>query len=128
MWQAHQHLFSCIQGEDEDIEDHFDCFENNAEVTESNGSELGIEDDSIQRDETFNNPCQAKQEAEENVEAARARTREKFLACGSLVGCGKKRFGKLTKDLGNNCAFGDDEHPSSMQKVHEHSMNHENTS
>ena len=57
---------------------------------ENNGSELGIKDDLWQNDEVHKNLSEADQDKEENVTAAQARTREKFLACGSLAGCDKK--------------------------------------
>ena len=117
--------FSCVQKEDEDIKDHFDGFENQVEVTENDGGELGTEMELSQQDESFSELSQSEQELEANVKADKARTREKFLAHGSLAGCDKKRFGNLTEDPENNFTFGNNECPETMQKVHEHSMNHE---
>ena len=59
-------------------------------MTENNGSELGIEDKSWWNDKVHKNPSEADQDKDENIQAAQARTREKFLVCGSLAGCDKK--------------------------------------
>ena len=55
LWHTHKQLFSCVQREDEDIEDYFDCFKNDVEVTENNDGKLGIKDDPVQQDEMFKN-------------------------------------------------------------------------
>ena len=84
MWHAHKQLHSCIQKEDEDTKDCFDRFKNQAEVTENNGGELGTENELMQQDETFTNSLQSEKQDVANMDAAKERTREKFLACGDL--------------------------------------------
>ena len=93
-------------------------------MMENDSGEFGIKDDSWKNDEVHKNSSKADQDKDENIQAAQARTREKFLAHGSLAGCNEKRFGNLTKDLENDCTFGNDKCPSTMQKAHKHLMNH----
>ena len=57
---------------------------------ENNCSELGIKDEPWQNEKVHKNLSEADQDKEENVTAAQARTREKFLVFGSLAGCKKK--------------------------------------
>ena len=99
MWHAHKQSFSFAQKEDEDTKDSFDRFENHVEAMENNGGELGMENESLQQDKMFSKLSNAEQEVESAIKEAIERTREKFLACSLLVGCDKKRFGNLTKDL-----------------------------
>ena len=77
----------------------------------------------MQQDKTHAKLSQLEQQDDANINAAKERTREKFLACGTLAGCDKRRFGNLTEDLENNHTFGDNECPTTMQKSHECSMN-----
>ena len=59
-------------------------------MMENDGGKLGIEDKSWQNDKVHKNLSEADQDKDENIQAAQARTREKFLVCGSLAGCDKK--------------------------------------
>ena len=124
-WHAHEQLFMCVYREEEDIKDCCDGHKNIAEMIENDNGKLGIEDDSWKNDEVCKNSSKADQDLDENTQAAQVRTREKFLVCGLLAGCDEKRFGNLTKDLENDCTFGDNEFPVAMQKAHECLMNHE---
>ena len=92
MWHAHKHFFSCMQKKDKDMKDHFDRFKNHVEVTENNGGELGTEAELSLQDKMFSESSDVKQKVESNIEAAKERTGEKFLAYGSLAGCDKKNL------------------------------------
>ena len=59
---------------------------------ENNGGELGIKDKLWQNNKVHENLSEADQDEEENVTAAQARTREKFLVHGSLAGCNEKNI------------------------------------
>ena len=90
MWHACKQPFSCTQKEEEDTKDYFDRFKNHVEVTENNGGELGTEEESLLQDKTFSELSEADQKDENDIKAAKERTREKFLAYGLLAGCDKK--------------------------------------
>ena len=124
MWHAYKQLHQCIQKEDEDIKTHYDRFKNNVEVIENNGGELGTEIKLLEQDKIFNDLSDREKQDEDNIKEAKERNREKFLACGILASCDKKRFGNLTEDLENNYTFGDNKYPVTQHKAHEYLMNH----
>ena len=124
MWHAYKQLYSIIQKEDEDIKDYYDRFKNQVEVIENNGGELGTEKELLQQDNIFKNLSESEKRDDDNINEAKARTREKFLAYGILAGCDKRRFGSLTEDLENNYTLGDNKYPITMQKSYEYIMNY----
>ena len=85
-----QTIASVCTKKDEDIENHFNQFENDVEVTENNGGELVTEEKLLSQDKRFSELSQVDKENEDNIEASKERTREKFLSCKSLAGHDKK--------------------------------------
>ena len=124
MWHAYKQVFQCIQKEDEDIKTFFERFKNHVEVIENNGGELGMETKLLKYDETYKNMTTREQQNINNIEEAKKRNRERFLAYGLLANCDKKRFGNLTEDLENSYTFGDNKYPTTQQKAYDYLMNY----
>ena len=123
MWRAYKSVYNLTMREDEDTTAYYESFKNQVTVVENYGGTIGQDQKLYENEDIYQKMNNRQQDLRTNIDAAKERARDQFLAFGFLANCDKKRFGDVVNDLDNMFTFGDDKYPRTLQKAHEYLKN-----
>ena len=117
VYYANKRFYNFKQGQDDNCTEYYNKFNNLVSVVESYGGTFGYEDILMENDEEYQQLSVLERADRQNIEAAQARSKEKFLTYSLIAKADQKRFGALKTELENDFNKGNNNYPTTTNKA-----------
>ena len=114
---ANKKFYNYKQGAEDTPNEHYDKLNNLVNVVESYGGLIGNESILLDNDEEFSKLSKEEKKDQTNIDAAKARNKDRFLAFCYIAKADNNRYGDLKISLENDYAKGNNNYPTTIGKA-----------